>query len=455
MSYKFPLKIISSKEYDSLKNGNEKPTITQFVANNKEKSSVWDLLEAKAPRKFLEKSVSEKALFPVGVGDEVSFRKKIGRRHYEDYSQNDIIMKKMPIVAAAVEKHVDSITSGGVTIVADSKLKGKKRIKDFEDKINLISFIRNISRHGLTYGNCFVELKSMNIIHPGSMYVVRDNNGKVTGYTQWFENMMVKPVHFSPKEIAHFKFNLIGENPVYGTSIIENVRRNVHFYLQFEEDSSIVYHRKINAPFHVAVGSDDFPVVDGGILDTIAEKYANLDPNQEFVTNHLVEINTVGARGKVLDLAPFINVFRESLIMGLQVPEFLLGNPQGSNRSTADKQMEIWDVRIEALRAELGEQFEDLILKRTLGKNLSGVNFELKWGTSEVKRKEMAEHLAKFFDAKRIIPDEILLQMAKKIADIYDLEIDESKLTIPERNPGGFENNEETNRHKQDNSTST
>jgi hypothetical protein len=413
--------------------------VTPKVSDNKTKIEKNESGVLKISRKGVTEVKTVKKTNKSGKGeveDFDSFEKRLLSKDnfispvFENYDENESIILGVPIIAASIEKTVDFVVGDSYRAVGDKN----EVIKTFMREQDFDTYLRTVTRHLLLYGNCYTELISdgdsigrLKILSPKTMRVRRNSKGKILGYVQISEkNPLKEPIHFGLGEIAHFKINMVGNN-AYGTSIIHPMRGIIAKTLKMENNTAIVVDRKTNAPMHVKLGNEEYPATAGDV-DNFKTDLQIMKANHEWVTGHAVEMNVIGFQGKILDVGPWSKYLINQLVFGTQVPLFLLGVPEGSNRSTAAQQMDAFDKRRQSIQLSISSVVEEKIFIRVIVGNV-----QLVWGTSKSDKIDEIKSLSRLLDSRLIIPSDIRLAASKKLNVLLDLGLDEGGIKFDDR----------------------
>jgi len=343
-----------------------------------------------------QKSKSIRETFKGEVLDtELKVPKSLGISHPYDFKIVESLYRNVPFVKGAIDKHVDSIVSDFSVKSLDKN--AQAFLNDFINRTNFRVFLRQWVLGGLVVGNGFAEVDLDNaqvrILDPKTMYVRRNNVGKVLGYNQFFGNAKVylqnhnKVIPFEPNEIAHLKLNDLNGD-AYGLGLIFPNLKILDNLVGGEMDMHTVLSRKADAPYHIKVGVPGQHTNPSVIAD-INSKLQYLNNSTEWATDANVEIKAIdfGNSGD-----KFINVLeydQQQLIFGFQVPAVLMGVdniPEG----LATTQLEAWQRRIRSLQEAIEKIMEETIFRPLLIRNNLEGNAEVTWdlpGESEINER--------------------------------------------------------------------
>lgn len=289
--------------------------------------------------------------------------------HPYKYESYESAYKNIPIIAGAVDKIVDFVVGPGFYAKAEKK-ETEKILNTWMDDNNFDYDLRTIVRNAVIFGIAPTELTGKGektrtiILDPKTIFVKIDDSGEIESYCQYIRGRKV--ADWKLDEIAFFPYNSIGNDP-YGNSVLRSLfgfkdMNLVQNYLEMEQNMALMIRRKANAPIHVKIGSDLYPAQQGDI-DTFAQNLAYLRNNQEFVTNHLVEMDVVGFRQQIIDFRPYVAHYENSIVYGLQVPVVLMGIGN-VNEGLANVQMDAFERHIKSVQSSVIREVENKIFKR-------------------------------------------------------------------------------------------
>lgn len=329
------------------------------------------------------KSITELGKSIILDAPTVKISKDVGEDHPFNFQLYENAYLAVPIVAGAIDKTVDFILGEGVYVTSEDAA-AQEKIEDFMKRVDIETFLRIVVRNQLTFGSAFAEIigtgesLELKILDPKYIYIKRDKHGEITGYSQYFGKD--KPVQFTVDEIVHFPINQIGDQ-VYGTSSLRTLFGSkkvslLEQFLKLQEAMKNIVDRRANSPWHVKLGNDLYPATASDVT-AVANELVDLTNKNELVTTHLVDIDVLSTRGKLLDIQPFLEHYENNIIYALQVPAVLLGRanvPEG----IANVQMEAFNRR-----AKSHQSFLEKVIEEQIFKKIVDADVELEWGKEE------------------------------------------------------------------------
>jgi len=351
---------------------------------------------------------------------------KIGVEHPFDWELLESAYLSVPLIQGAIDKHVDFVLGSEYKIDSDND-KLKKKFDEFVRNTDFNVLLRLVVRNMLIYGSAFLEVvwsgkrvKQLKILDSKTMYVKRDNRGKLLGYSQVLNSKTIgfksEPVNFKPDEVIHFSFNNIGSSP-YGTSAIKSLFGDgnvsiVRQFLSMEQAMKSLLDKQVNAKLHIQVGDENNHPTQTDIND-LASKLEASKNDTEWITSYLVKMNILGYEGKILDLQPFIEHYEDQMVYGLQTPFVLLGKgrvPEG----LASVQLEAFERRINSIQLTIAHELENKIFDEMFG----NVEYTFVWNRHENKELKELDTLIRFLAEKFKLSEETRFIIENRIRNI-------------------------------------
>jgi len=309
----------------------------------------------------------------------------------------------------SIDKHVDFGASTDYRVVSE-KDSINKRYKNFVKEQDFDVLLRLIIRNMLIFGSAFLEVvwtgknvKQLKLLDSKSMYVKRNDKGKVLSYSQWFGGQS-KPTKFNADQIIHFAYNNLGGNP-YGTSVMRSLFGDGEVsiakqFLKLQQSMMWLLTKQINAKTHIKVGNDlNHPTQ--ADIDSLATKLENSKNHTEWITSYLVNMEILGYEGKVMDIKPFINHYEDQIVYGLQTPYVLLGKGNMAE-GLANTQMEAFERRVKSIQLAVSRSLENKLFDKMFGSD----NYIFVWNANEQKELKELDTLIRFLAEKFILTPE-------------------------------------------------
>jgi len=280
------------------------------------------------------------------------------------------IYKTVPLVQAAINYTADLAVGTGYELISEDE-GAKKKVDEFLKQQDFTLLMHRVTRHLLVYGNAYLELVrlgekivEMKLLHPKTMEVVtsEDNTGEVIGYKQITGPAKTDVVPFDVDEIAHFKWNVIGDS-LLGTSAIESVAGVLGIKLEMEKDFRLISHRYAAPQVHYKIGTDSEPATDTQIAN-FESQLEEHNPEMDLISAHTISADVINPLGSRIGVEEFMKHIENQVIAGLQVPEVALGRGQNITEATAKVQIGIFDRRVKSVQRVLTNQTEALIIRQ-------------------------------------------------------------------------------------------
>jgi len=310
-------------------------------------------------RIFSEKSSKGRVvgIKPRWSGKAFDFMKAMERE--KEYTLFEKYYKLVPLINATINYTADMTTGAGFHLVSENE-QSKKEIEEFMIEFDVASIIHKITRQLLIYGNAYLEIvktgmriSDLKLLHPKTMTIETDKFGTIQQYIQQIDR---EQITFKPDEIAHFKWNIVGDSP-YGTSAIATVVGSTKIKLSMEYDLKLIAHRYAAPQVHYKVGTDEFPAADSAI-DELENDLQAIHPEMDLVTDHTIDAKVIRPLGRDIGVEGFVEHTENQVVTGMQVPEVVLGRGKGATEATANVQLEAFDRRVKSLQRIIKKEVE-------------------------------------------------------------------------------------------------
>jgi len=408
------------------------------------KMSASDVLKVENKKSFIEErldnylnEVSGRGLLSISPEQQKINQLEKGEERQIDVEIFEDVVTHVPLVAAAVDLTVDFSVSPGLYVTAENE-QVIESCNKLMTRLNFDILLRQIVKFMLVYGDCFVEIvknedgedgtiSNLKILHPKTMTVKRSETGEVEGYIQTIGSGQ-ESIKFEADEIVHFIYNKIGDR-AYGTSMIEPILPVLKMKLQAERDMGFILSRKANAPYHVKMGTADYPPSDTDISG-FASELAVLKSRNEWVTSYLVDIGIVATKDKSMDFTPFLTHYDNQIVYNLRVPYVLLGLgniPEG----LAKIQLETFQRHVKSIQLAVQIPLQQQIFKIETSVVDEEETPKLQWGQQSMKEKldEITAYLLMMNPVSDLTED-TKTNIENKIRDLLGIE---ANLSVEDR----------------------
>jgi len=159
---------------------------------------------------------------------------------------------------------------------------------------------------------------------------------------QWRQEIDGKTRTFHADDVMHITIDR-KSGFVFGTPYSVTVLDDIRALRRLEELVEMVAHKHLFPLFHVKIGTENAPAQDietpAGTLvsevDVARNQIEDMPCEGGLVTSERYDIELLGAEGKVLDLTPYIEHFKERVMSGLRLSPLDLGQADSGNKATA------------------------------------------------------------------------------------------------------------------------
>jgi SPP1 gp7 family putative phage head morphogenesis protein len=312
--------------------------------------------------------------------DHKSWNKDNGEEFPFDAELAEGLYKNHGLTSGVIDKYVDKIMSGGFYVTSEDG-RAKKLIEDFNRDINFHTVLKPWIKEAMIKPHGIIEIagnkdgiQELKILDGKTIYVKRDNKGKILGYVQLINN---EKVEFKEDQIAQLCFNKIA-NSAYGLGFISQNMRTIDSLISLKKSMETLMRRKANAPIHVKVGTEKEPAnpqdiaAIGGDLEYLQDKH-------EWATGHAIEIKTAYDVSLGDKFTNPIEIEMKDFITGFKIPEVLLGYGN-INEGIAKAQYADFQNTIQSLQEEIEKVIEQKIYRRILLANGIDAHVEFEWG---------------------------------------------------------------------------
>lgn len=164
------------------------------------------------------------------------------------------------------------------------------------------------------------ELVNLKPLNPGTIKIISNNAGIITGYKQ--QTSTGETIPFTTDEMFHLPFNRLGSE-VHGISTIKKIETIIKMRQEAMSDMKIVFHRYVK-PFYVfKLDTDDPDKIKAFKTkqDAVTAQGENI-----YIPKDSVEYERVSVpQYSTLDPLPWIQLLNQYFIMSEGVPEVILG----------------------------------------------------------------------------------------------------------------------------------
>ena len=199
-------------------------------------------------------------------------------------------------------------------------------------------------------------------LDPLYMRVRADAYGNIFGYLQFLQ---IPPVAYTPEKMAHFRFNPKSWNyeQVYGVSLLMSLIRTQDIIYQIENDLILLGHATIKPPILFKCGTAEQPWTEPMFNAFIASS-SSRSAGGDIYTRGDVEATPLPAPAEsIASMVTYLDYHDTQRTIAMGVPPQLLGEPEGSSRTTAEVSLDDWVNTLQILQQEISNTLEDQIFK--------------------------------------------------------------------------------------------
>lgn len=370
--------------------------------------------------------------------------KSLGVMHPFDAKLTEAAVNKYGLVGGIVDKYVDYICGNGFHLKFGEKGgqvdKAQKILDSFNQQVKMSVLLRRYIKEALHKPGAYFEIETtkgkisgLKLLDGKSMYVQRDDHGKILGYAQYVGSFdkgqfnKQKIIPFKPEQIVALHYNVPGDC-AYGLGVVYPNLDTINALMGLEQDMNTIVHRKANSPIHAKIGdpADPASMPTAEAVAGITNQLYTLTAKTEFATDGYWDIKVIdfGSMGEKFT-AP-IEHYWYKLIAGFQVPEVLLGKGNIAE-GLGNVQTEGWE-RVISTKREVAEVVLVELYHRVLLENGIDLWPDIVWGMPT--NLEIDSQVNQIISLMSVVQPELRFELEKKLAKLMD--IDEEVLENPE-----------------------
>ena len=200
-------------------------------------------------------------------------------------------------------------------------------------------------------------------LDPLYMRVRSDAYGNVFGYLQF---LSVPPIAYTPDKMAHFRYSPKSwqYEIVNGTSILMSLIRTQDVIWQIENDLILLGHATVKPPVIFTCGTIEEPWSKNMFEEFIAAAGTRGPGGDVFVRGDVKAAPLPAPTESITAMVEYLHYHDTQRTIALGIPPQLLGQPEGSSRTTAEVSLEDWINTLQNLQTEIGNILEDQVFRR-------------------------------------------------------------------------------------------
>jgi len=205
----------------------------------------------------------------------------------------------------------------------------------------------------------------LKVLDPLYMRARVDSYGNVFGYLQWFSS---PPVAFTTNKVAHFKYNpkSTAYETVYGTSMLQSLIRTQEAIWQIENDLILIGHTAAKIPLHFDCGTPESVWTDEAFMKFQMQMKTRGSGADIFTRGDVVANQLAIPAAQISHLMSNLKYHDVQRSVALGVPPALLGEPEGSSRTTAEISLDDFINQLQILQKEIANVLEEQIFNYIL-----------------------------------------------------------------------------------------
>lgn len=280
------------------------------------------------------------------------------------YAQSD------PIISAGVQVTVDNICTGysfKAKEDSDEAMNQKEEAEKLFYADNFLEKTKNIAKSLVILANGYQEKRiwidqgktnfKTDIIDTPSMKLKKNDKGELIGYAQEIEG--TEKVQLGVDDVVHYTANVFGSS-LEGQSLISAVLYSSalkKFIEKYNGDVFANFKPRGIWTFPEEMGDEEYDQNVKEIVDNKTKSHKDI-----FLKGEGIKFTSFDAQ-KDMDFKNALSEARLEIIVGMLVPPIMLGIPEGSNKASADVELQAFDRRISALQKSIQYKVDTEILK--------------------------------------------------------------------------------------------
>jgi hypothetical protein len=267
------------------------------------------------------------------------------------YAQSD------PIISAGVQVTVDNVCTGYSFKAKEDNDEATRQIEEadrlFYDD-NFLEKIKNLTKSIVILADAYQEKRiwidqgktmfKSDVIDTPSMKIKKNDKGELTGYAQEIDG--TEKVKFGIDDVVHYTSNIFGSS-LEGQSLISAVLYSSalkKFIEKYNGDVFSNFKPRGVWTFPEEMGEEEYDLNVKSIVDNKTKSHKDI-----FLKGEGIKFTSFDAQ-KDMDFKNALSEARLEIIVGMLVPPIMLGIPEGSNKASADVELQAFDRRIASLQ---------------------------------------------------------------------------------------------------------
>jgi len=202
-------------------------------------------------------------------------------------------------------------------------------------------------------------------LDPLYMRVRSDAYGNVYGYLQF---LSAPPIAYTPDKMAHFRYSPKSwqYEILNGTSMLMSLIRTQDIIWQIENDLILLGHATVKPPVIFSCGTIEEPWTKKMFNDFITSSSQRGPGGDVYVRGDVKAVPLPAPTESIQHMVNYLDYHDTQRTIALGVPPQLLGQPEGSSRTTAEVSFNDWINILELVQKEISDTLEDQVFRRVV-----------------------------------------------------------------------------------------
>lgn len=203
------------------------------------------------------------------------------------------------------------------------------------------------------------------VLAPTTIGIARDTDGTIVKYQQSVPGAS-KPIEIKPEDMVHIYYKK-ERGAAFGTPFLIPVLDDIKLLRQLEENVARLVYKHLHPLYKYKVGLPE-PGFESEPeeIDQVKAELEEMPIEGGLVLPERHDVSVVGAEGAALSAQDYLKYFKQRVFTGLGVSPNMMGETEGSNRSTAENQSGEMHDRVKAFQMTLALFINNFIIQELL-----------------------------------------------------------------------------------------
>lgn len=278
-------------------------------------------------------------------------------------------------------------------------------------------------------------------VQPETMQILTDGSGRPYQYRQYLPSGHY--AEFSAEDVVHFTFDK-KEGFLFGTPTLVPVLDDIRALRAIEQNIELLIYKFLFPLFQYVVGNKERPagITEDGRseIEVARQELQNMPTEGCIVTPEHHEIRAIGSESKALRAESYLEHFKSRVLAGLGVSSVDMGQPETSNKSTADNLSRALIDDIKDYQDAFESQFNafvvnELLLEATFVDEILTPEHKVELFFREIdidKQIKVETHMADIFAKDGITWDEYRAELGRDPIEIPEDPADQDPTKYPQ-----------------------